>query len=364
MTTTTTAPAPSTKLLEDLERYVNLCSDTLGARVLHCSDEWFAEASNLVKPGRGDLVPGFGDTGKLYDGWETRRKRVPGHDWCLIKLGAPGTLHAVDIDTNHFTGNYPEYASIEGAFVDDETEFDKDADYLNGKLKWTTVLKAQRIRGHSQNIFEIHQEELPAVYNVIRFNIYPDGGVSRLKLYGTVHCAPNPAPFYKDATTDASKSDLIDYAFVKNGGRAVRCSDEHYGSKHNILMPNRGINMGDGWETRRRRGPGHDWCIVQLGAPCTVHEIVIDTAHFKGNYPHECSVEGTYIDNVERDGDALVHVMTDCAWKPLLAPSRMQAHEIHTFPVQSQEVVNYVRLNIHPDGGVSRFRVLGRKARN
>lgn len=302
--------------------------------------------------GRGEWIEGFAETGKLMDGWESRRKREPGYDWCIIQLSMRGHIHTVDIDTNHFRGNYPEYASMEGILMEEEREYTLEEMSSIPREKWTEVVPATRMRGNVQNIFQVDQSVRKQVFSHVRLNMYPDGGIARLKVYGEVHFRP------------IDHNELVDAAFVKNGGMAIACNDEHFGSMHNLLMPNRGINMGDGWETRRRRGPGFDWCIVKLGFPVFVERIVIDTAHFRGNYPDQCAVEGCYIDDKDK---VLVNAMTSVGWSELLPKHKTQMHHEHVFEKKSltntDKPVNYVRLIMYPDGGVSRFRVIGRYAK-
>lgn len=299
--------------------------------------------------GRGEWIEGFAETGKIMDGWESRRKREPGYDWCIIQLGMRGRIHIVDLDTNHFRGNYPEYASLEAICVEENRDYTLEELTAIPRDKWTEVVPASKMQGHTQNIFQVADELRNKVFTHVRLNMYPDGGIARIKVYGEAVVPP------------IAEGELIDAAFVKNGGMAIACNDEHFGTMHNLLMPNRGINMGDGWETRRRRGPGFDWCIVKLGVPVKVERIVIDTAHFRGNYPDECAVEGCYIDEKDK---LLVNVMTSVGWRELLPKSKMQMHHEHVYESDSlrnnDQPVNYVRLIMYPDGGVSRFRVYGR----
>jgi allantoicase len=318
---------------------VDLLQGKLGGQCLSTSDEFFAECSNLVKPGRGITNDLYTVNGKWMDGWESRRKRTPGHDWAVLKLGLPGMIKVVDVDTNNFIGNYPYHASLDAAELpDDVTQFEK--------VQWTQILPKVPLNATSQHIFRLDEQVTNNRYTHLRLHIYPDGGVARLRIYGDVSIDWNK---YKS-------SDVVDLAAVENGGVAIYTSDEHFGVKSNINSPGRGVNMGDGWETRRRRGPGNDWLVMRLGATCkSLKRIEIDTAHFKGNFPDRASIEGIYLDESIGANVAL-------GWTELLSQKKLQADTQHYFEsgdfVNADNVnVNHVRLNIYPDGGVSRLRV-------
>lgn len=325
--------------------HINLLDERLGARALACSDEWFAEAVNLVKPGRGIFREGhFVSTGQWMDGWESRRsfgRRPPGAadcDWCILRLGAPGSLLAVDIDTNHFRGNAPEAAAVDGLFTEDEP--DNDAD-------WLELLPKRRLRAHSRNLFAIETatDRLQQCTH-LRLRIFPDGGVARLRAWGS-------PLLRRDHFIDG---ELIDLAAAQHGGRGVAVSNRFYSSPDNLLMPGRGVNMGDGWETRRRRDADHDWAIVRLGVPGAIRKVIVDTAHFKGNFPHHMTLEAINTDRSDIEA-------SDLHWQTLLPARRLFADREHLFLRElvhdRSERFTHVRLNIFPDGGVSRLRILG-----
>lgn len=316
---------------------VDLASERVGGSALLASDEFFAEKENLLKPGRGIFITGkFTDRGKWMDGWESRRKRVPGFDWCIIRLGLPGVIKGLDIDTNHFLGNNPAYASVEACIADNDKGLDK--------ASWTLILARSPIRPGAQNLFAVVSDKR---WTHVRLNIFPDGGVARFRVYGDV------VPDWSRYTPDT----LVDLAAIENAGRVVAASDMFFGSKENLIMPGRAENMGDGWETRRRRGPGYDWAILKLGRPGRIKKVEVDTNHFKGNYPDRCSID------VCSDGGKDIDALTwpQFTWQPLLPESKLQAATRHYFEHELADTgsVTHVRLNIFPDGGVSRLRVLG-----
>jgi allantoicase len=318
---------------------VDLAAAAMGGRVLGASDEFFAEAGNLIQPGRGVFVDGkFTDRGKWMDGWESRRRRAaaPDHDWCVLALGARGEVVAFDVDTNHFLGNHPPFASIDGLLAPGVTALDD----LGGRA-WTELLAQAPLRAGAQNLF-VAQPRGPITH--VRLNIFPDGGVARLRAYGRV------VPDFADG--------VVDLAAVTNGGLALACSDAFFGPMNNLIMPGRAENMGGGWETRRRRGPGHDWIVVRLGARGVPAVAEVDTAHFKGNYPDRFSLDAVDAPAGARPTD----LIASGAWRPLLAETKLGPDALHSFDVPAAGPATHVRLNIFPDGGVSRLRILGRKA--
>jgi allantoicase len=302
----------------------DLASARVGGRAIATNDDFFAAKSNLVKPEPAIFIPGkFTARGKWMDGWESRRRRTPGHDWCVVELGMRGVIRGVNVDTSHFTGNYPSHCSIEAM---DENE------------PWVELLPHSALRGNGDNFFEIHDAR---AWTHLRLNIFPDGGVARLRVYGEV---------LVDWKKVARAHRVVDLASIKHGGLVIGASDMHFGAKDNMIMPGRATNMGDGWETRRRRGPGYDWAIIRLGARGVISKIEIDTNHFKGNYPESASVEG-----------CSVQPFDDAQWTEILPRSKLGPHRRHLFTKELKKAgpVSHVRLNIYPDGGVSRFRVHG-----
>src|SRR5688500_13260132 len=249
----------------------------LGGSVLYATDDFFAEKENLLKPEKPVWKEHeYTERGKWMDGWESRRKRTPGHDYAIIRLGVPGIIVGFVVDTTYFRGNYPESCSVDALAVSIDTNLETLLE-----SKWTEIMPRSPLKGDSENIFML--DATHAVTH-LRFNIYPDGGVARLRVHGTV---------VPDWRRLGGLQNELDLAAIEAGGEVLQCSDMFFGPKHNLIMPGRAHNMSDGWETRRRRGPGHDWVIVKLGAEGTLSRLEIDTSHFKGNYPDTASVEGS-----------------------------------------------------------------------
>ena len=327
----------------DFTELLDLASEKLGGAVLVANDEFFAAKENLLKPDAPVFIEGkYTDLGKWMDGWETRRRRTPGYDWSIIRLGAPGIIRGVVVDTSFFRGNYPEHCSLEGCTVDGLPTVD---DLTSEAAEWTQLLPILPLEGDSQNAFAIESEQR---FTHLRFKIYPDGGVARLRVYGEV------AP---DWDRLARIGGDIDLAAVENGGLVLACSDMFFGHRHNLIMPGRAANMSDGWETKRRRGPGHDWTIIRLGKPGRIRRLEVDTSWFKGNFPESCALEATAV------GDVPEEKLTDLsvAWQSVLPRTTLQAHTGHFFEneILDAGIVSHLRFNIFPDGGVSRLRAYG-----
>jgi allantoicase len=325
---------------------VDLASDRLGGAAVAANDEFFAPRDRLIAAHEPVWREGeHTDRGKWMDGWETRRRRdvLPGepgfdqaHDWCIVRLGARGIIRGVDVETTHFKGNFPESCAIDTCVMGEPAgDFDGAA--------WHDALKRSGLRADSHNLFDI----APVEATHVRLRIFPDGGVARLRVYGDV------VPDW-DALR---RHHEIDLASTLNGGRVVGCSDMFYGSRHNLIMPGQAHTIAEGWETQRRRTPGHDWVVIKLGAPAAIVRAEVDTRPFKGNAPAACSVEACSLSGLQSRSswDAGVE------WRALLprtvlGPDRHQAFDLTSEPA----VVTHVRLNIFPDGGVGRLRLFGR----
>jgi allantoicase len=319
---------------------INLASPRLGAKVLYATDDFFADKQRMLSDAPAQFDPEkYDDNGKYMDGWESRRRRSGGHDFCIVKMGARGVIRGVDIDTSHFTGNYPPAASIEACV----SEGDPDE-----KKVWTEILAPVSLGPSAHHYHAVGSSQ---AWTHLRLHIYPDGGVARLRVYG------EPVPTWEGK----DRSGLHELSLVNNGGRIVTYNNAHYGSVWTLLTSGRGINMGDGWETRRRREPGYDWIIVELGAVGVIEKIEVDTCHYKGNFPDRCSLQAALV-RAATDKSIVTEAMF---WPTLMDEQKLQADHIHTFTgeaLQKLGPVNHVKLSIMPDGGVSRLRVYGRLA--
>jgi allantoicase len=322
----------------------DLAAERLGGKAISCSDDFFAEKENLLKPGRGIFIPDkYTDHGKWMDGWESRRKRIPGHDWCIIALATAGRIHGVDIDTNHFLGNHPPYASLDACNMPPGSKQDLE------NAAWKEIVPKSGLEPGAQNLFDVRDH---GIYTHLRLNIYPDGGVARLKVYGEV---------FKDWKS-IGPDEQVDLAAAVNGAKALLCNDMFFSHMDNFIMPGRGVNMGDGWETKRSRMPGNkDWVIVRLAHRGSIDKIILDTHHFKGNYPDSCMLEGC---NVSVADEQKI-ISPEIAWTTILPQSKLQADHEHMFEneILSRDAFTHVRLTIFPDGGISRMRLFGKTDR-
>jgi allantoicase len=327
----------------DFTELIDLASEKLGGAVLAANDDFFAPKENLLKSPAPVFIEGkYTDRGKWMDGWESRRRRTPGFDWCIIRLGLPGIVRGVVVDTSFFRGNFPEHCSLEAATLEG---LPTESELNDASVNWVPVLPQMPLAGDSLNPFAIDYNQR---VTHLRFSIYPDGGVARLRVYGEV---------VPDWERIKRLGGYIDLAAVENGGLVLSCSDMFFGHRHNLIMPGRAANMSDGWETKRRRGPGHDWAIIKLGVPGQIHQVEVDTSHFKGNFPESCSLEAFNSEGIGSESLTKLSV----PWKSILDRTKLQAHTRHQFDQELLDagVVSHVRFNIFPDGGVSRLRVYG-----
>jgi allantoicase len=300
----------------------DLVSQALGGSVVAANDEFFAARDNLVSAHPPSFTPRtFGAKGQVYDGWETRRRREPGFDHAIVRLGAPGVVRGVVVDTAFFTGNYPPHASVEGCGVEG---YPSPAELAGAD--WFPLVPRSPLHGDTRNPFTVDD---PRRVTHVRLCIYPDGGVSRLRVHGE----PLPDPRYLPPG-------LVDLAAVEHGGRVVGCSDMHYGAPGNLILPGLARVMGEGWETARRRDDGNDWVLVRLAVPGRIRLADLDTSHFKGNAPGAAALHG----------DSSV---------PLLPRTRLQPDTRHRFRIADAPPASHVRLDIYPDGGMARLRLYG-----
>ncbi len=316
---------------------INLVEPRLGSKIIFKTDEFFASAKRILSPSPPIFKEGIFDRhGKWMDGWETRRRRGKGYDYLIIKLGKPGKIYNVDIDTSHFSGNQPTYASLEAGFSNKK---------INNNFKWIKILNKKKLIPNKNQNFKVKNK---LVFTHIKFNIFPDGGVARLRVYGEI---------------ETNKIDygnkLINLTSVLNGASIIGCNNEHFGKAENVLAPGKGKNMGDGWETRRSRGKNFDWIIIKLGRTGSIKKIEIDTHHFKGNYPDRCSVLAGFIPKKISNNSVL---KKSDKWKTILNKIKLKANKKHTFNNKfiKKNKFNFIKIKIFPDGGISRIRAFGK----
>jgi allantoicase len=315
---------------------IDLAQPRLGTKVIYKTDDFFASANRIINPTEPVFKVGvFDKHGKWMDGWESRRKRTAGHDYIIIKLGKPGTIKKVDVDTSHFNGNQPAMISIEGA--------NSNSNKIN-QLKWQPLLSEKKTKANSHHYFTVNSDK---VFTHIKFNIFPDGGVARLRLYGSI------------AKSSKLKNKKINLASLLDGSSVIACNNEHFGKAENILAPGKAKNMGDGWETRRRRGKGFDWLILNSLDGKEIDKIEISTHHFKGNFPSHCSLQAAYLPNSKNSKQI---VKSSNTWKYLLKDAKLSANKVHVFKnnLMKKDKINFIKINIFPDGGISRFRIYGK----
>ena len=315
---------------------VNLAETKFGSKIIYKTDEFFGAANRILSATKPIFKEGLYDKhGKWMDGWETRRKRKVGHDFLIIKLGRPGKIYDVDIDTSYFSGNQPSQASVQACFSKKNP---------TKKTAWKTILNKKKLAPDRNHNFKINNH---STFNFIKLNIFPDGGVARIRLNGIV---------------DLEKINLygndVNLSSILNGSTIVGCNNEHFGKAENVLSPGTGVNMGDGWETRRSRGKNFDWIIIKFGKPGIISRLEIDTHHFKGNYPESLTVQSAFLPNKQNSKKILTNSKN---WRIFLNKTKLKPHKKHLFRSNNKKnKVNYLKINIFPDGGISRIRAFGK----
>jgi allantoicase len=315
---------------------IDLAQPRLGTKVIYKTDDFFASANRIISPTSPVFKEGIFDKhGKWMDGWESRRKRTSGHDYIVLKLGKPGKISKINVNTSHFNGNQPEMISIDGAYSNSKKI---------SQLKWQSLLSKKKTKANSNHLFKINNKK---IFTHIKFNIFPDGGVARLRLYGSI------------AKSNKFKNKKINLASLLDGASVIACNNEHFGKAENILAPGKAKNMGDGWETRRRRHKGHDWLILNSIDGNEIDKIEISTHHFKGNFPSHCSLQAAFLSS--KNSKKILN--SSNKWKYLLKNTKLSANKTHVFKnsLMKKEKINHIRINIFPDGGISRFRIFGKK---
>uniref|UniRef100_A0A3P8TUE1 Allantoate amidinohydrolase n=1 Tax=Amphiprion percula TaxID=161767 RepID=A0A3P8TUE1_AMPPE len=367
----------------DFLQFNDLACETVGGKVIFATDEWFAPANNLLKREPPQFIASaFTDFGKWMDGWETRRKRISGHDWCIIQLGVPGLIHGFDVDTSFFTGNHSPHVSIQAGCLDQLPTFTLEGDRTGmaasdsqmaavaklGSEAWPELVSVSELQpGYSDSCHNYFRVNFNRRVTHIRLNMYPDGGIARLRVYGVGQ---------RDWSS-VSTNQLVDLVALTNGGVCLGYSDAHFGHPRNMIGLGRAANMADGWETARRldrpkklkvdqqgilQVPGREWAVFRLGHPGLISSIEVDTNHFKGNFPDSCRIEACTL-TPEEETQCIRTRWNSGKWQVLLPPQKLRPHHIHHYSeaeLMPSHPVSHVRLIIAPDGGVSRLRLWGR----
>jgi allantoicase len=319
-----------TESLPDFTWLPDLALRSLGGAVIWANDELFAEKENLVSPGPSVYRPAsFGHKGQVYDGWETRRRREAGHDTAIVRLGVPGVIRGVVVDTAWFKGNYPPAVSVDAIEVDDYPT----AEQLAVDPGWVPLIERSRVYGDTRNNFEVSSEQR---WTHVRLNIYPDGGVARLRVHGE----GRPDKRFLGVGP-------VDLAALENGGLVLDASNRFYSSPQNLIFTGQAQVMGDGWETARRRDDSNDWVRIRLAGPGRVRLAEIDTSYFIGNSPGAAALTG---------------LRADGQWIDLLPRTDLLPDTRHRFLIDAGDVVSEARLDIYPDGGLARLRLFGELA--
>ena len=322
-----------------IQGLVNLASPKMGTKILAFSDDFFGEVTRMLNDKDPIFIEDkYDNHGKWMDGWESKRRRDGGNDWAILKLGSAGIISKIEIDTSYFTGNFPPFFSLEGIYS--ETDPNKDSN-------WKSLIAKTNLIGDCKNNFELNLKEK---FNFVRLQIFPDGGVARIRLFGKV----------KYNWDRFNNEEIIELSSLKLGGSILAYNNAHYGDVSALLSEGRGKTMGDGWETRRRREPGNDWIIIKLAQKGNIEKIEIDTAHFKGNYPDRASIQAISIDKNITTKDL---IQSSENWDVILDETKLTADNIHEYEINSNSKAEatHIRLNIYPDGGVSRLRIFGKK---
>ena len=325
-----------------LNGLIDLAQSRLGSKIVYKTDDFFAPAKRIINPWPPVFKEGvFDKHGKWMDGWETRRKRTKGYDYLILSLGKPGIISKVKIDTSYFNGNQPEYASIEGCYSENSTPTDKTV--------WKSIINKSKLKPNHLHFFNTITKK---IFTHIRLRIYPDGGIARLRLYGKI--ATEKLNFSKD--------EIVELSSILNGSLIIHTNNEHFGKAENILAPGRAFNMSDGWETRRRRSKGNDWLIFKFGIPGIIYKIIIDTSHFKGNYPDYFSLQGSYMDEKKSINKTAI-IKQSLKWEYLIKNEKLGPNKEHFFDnfLLKNKILNLIKINIYPDGGISRINIFGKK---
>ncbi|XP_028157548.1 allantoicase-like isoform X2 [Ostrinia furnacalis] len=322
------------------------CSTSAGGKVVFSTDDFFAPCENMLLDTEPIFIPEkYTEFGKWMDGWETRRKRVTGHDWCILKLATKCVIREEALAPERDT-------KMGSACTDCEYE---QIERLSSD-KWETIVPVTALRpGYEETRLNYQKVVSDEAWTHIRVNMFPDGGIARLRVYGEAR--PEPP----------SSDEIVDLVSLLSGGTCQGYSNAHFGHPRNMIKPCKSKCMADGWETARRldrpeiieanddgtlKLPGQEWAILKLGFPGTIQKICVDTAHFKGNYPDSVKIEGAYLGCADWSPDSTY------TWSTVLKASKLSAHNEHWFDCHS-EPITHIRVSMAPDGGISRIRTFG-----
>ena len=338
----------------------------IGAKILHCTDQSFARASNLFSDRRPTFDPNeFGRQGKIMDSWESKRHNPQDKETVEFSLKNSSNFDLVHVSTEFHNGNQCPFVSLSGW------------DELN--KKWEVIVSKSELKAHSSHWFEV-PVKLRKNWSKLSISGYPDGGISRLGLYKS-----NEVKGLSDSVKEALKKEKIsvekctsiipkgeekvvikpedldpkvvdtrwmcinksmpvDVASAEYGGKVLACTDEHYSPAHLILSSDLPSGMEDGLESSRSRGNHNEEVVVGLKNSCDINHLEFDFSYFLNNSPRDIDVYG------EVDGE----------WIPMTEKTRVKPWCGNQLRIDCKPIrTNKVRLRIFPDGGINRFKVFG-----
>ena len=323
---------------------IDVANSELGTKVVYCSDEFFADSGRMLQPTEPVYIEDKYDAnGKWMDGWESRRRRDGKNDFCFIRLGSPSIIENFNIDTTHFTGNFAPGISILGCYVPGGTTDDRVVDG-SAVSEWVDLLDKKNLDGDSHNLFSCKSDK-PLTH--LKITLHPDGGIARFRAFGN--------KWFDQTKYEITGTNVIS---KKSGARAIYANDEHFGCLSNVLEKHEPQSMADGWETRRRRKAGNDWGLIALAQPAKVHEIIVDTSFFKGNFPDTFSISTANISNIE-DNTLLELSKT---WDKIIERKKLGMNKINIFKKEDllhEQEITHIRIDIFPDGGIARLKLIG-----